>query len=65
MYEKIIIKIIIVKIETSINFKVGVKQGDSTTLVLLLFLMMVFSKTLEDKWMDLGLSKYQFARKDN
>ena len=65
MYEKIIIKIIIVKIETSINFKVGVKQGDSTTLVLFLFLMMVFSKTLEDKWMDLGLSKYQFARKDN
>ena len=65
MYEKSVVKIIIVNIEASIDFKVGVKQGDSMALVLFLFLMMVFAETLEDEWTALGLSKYQFAHKEN
>ena len=63
--KKNIVKIIIGKVETSIDFKVCVKQGDSMAPVLLLFLMMAFSKTLEDEWMALGLSKVQLSRKDN
>ena len=64
-YEKIIVKIIIGKVETSIDFKVDFKQGDSMAPVLFLFLMMAFSETLEDKWKALELSKAQFARKGN
>ena len=33
--------------------------------VIFIFLMMAFSKTLEDEWTDLGLRKAQFVRKDN
>ena len=65
MYYKSIVKLIIVKVETYIDFKVGVKQEDSMALVLYLFLMMAFSETLEYKWKDLRLSKPQFARKEN
>ena len=55
MYNKIIVIIIIGKVETSIESKVGVKQGDSMAPVLFLFLMMAFSKTLEDEWTALRL----------
>ena len=65
MYDKSIVKLIIGKVETSIEFKLGVKQGDSMAPVLYLFLMMSFAKTLEDEWTALGLSKAQFTRKDN
>ena len=65
MYGKSIVKLIIGKVETSIEFKVGVKQGDSMAPVLFLFLMMAFAETLEDEWTALGLSKAQFARMDN
>ena len=65
MYNKSVVKIIICNIETYINFKVGVKQGDSMAPGLFLFLMMAFDETLEDEWMDLGLQKSQFAHKDN
>ena len=65
MYDKSVVNLIIGKVETSIEFKVGVKQGDIMAPVLFLFLMMAFSKTLEDEWTDLGLSKAQFARMDN
>ena len=65
MHNKIIFKIIIGKVETSIDFKVGVKKGDSMAPVLFLFLMMAFSETLEDEWTDLGLSKSQLACKYN
>ena len=57
MYNKIIVKLIIGKVDISIYFKVGVKQGDSMDPVLFLFLMMAFSETLEDKWAALRLSK--------
>ena len=65
MYNKSTFKLIIGKVETYIKFKVGIKQGDSMDPVLFLFLMMAFYKKLEDEWTDLGLSKAQFARKDN
>ena len=54
MYDKIVVKIIIVKIETSSDFKVGLKQGYRKAMVIFLFLMMAFAETLEDKWTDLG-----------
>ena len=47
-----------------IDFKVGVKQGDSMSPVLFLFLMMD-SKILEDEWTVLGPSKAKFSCKDN
>ena len=65
MYKKSAVKLITGKIETSIYFKVGVKQVDIMTPLLFLFLIMAFDETLEDKWTDLGLSKSQFPRKEN
>ena len=65
MYDKSLVKIITVNIKTSIKFKAGVKQVDSMSQVLFLLLMMEFSKTREDKWNALVLSKYKFAYKDN
>ena len=65
MYEKIIVKLIIIKVGASIEFKIGVKQGDSMDLVLFLFLMMAFAETLEVEWTALRLRKSQFVRKDN
>ena len=65
MYDKSVGKLIIGKVETFIDFKVGVKQVDSMSPLIFLFRMMAFAKTLEDKCTALGLSKYQFARKDN
>ena len=62
MYDKIIVKLVIGKVETSIDFKVGFKQGYIMAPVIFLFLIMSFVKTLEDNWMALGLSKAQFAR---
>ena len=65
MYNKFIVKITIGKVETSIDFKVGFKQGYSMALVIFLLLMMDFAETLEDEWKALGLSKAQFASMDN
>ena len=61
MYNKIIFNIIIGKVKKSIGFKVGVKKGDIMATVLFLFLMTAFSKTLEDEWLALGLSKEIFC----
>ena len=47
MYDKVVVNLIISNIETPIDYKVGVKQGDSMAPVLFLFLMMAFSETLE------------------
>ena len=43
MYKKSIVNLIIGKVEISIDFKVGLKQGDSMAPVLLPFLTMAFS----------------------
>ena len=63
--KKKITKLIIGKVETFIDFKVGVKKVDRMDPLKFLFWMMAFAKTLEDKWTDLGLSKSQFSCKDN
>ena len=44
MYNKRIVKLIVDKVETSIEFKVGVKQGYSMAPVIFLFLMIAFRK---------------------
>ena len=49
MYNKTIVNLIIGKVETFMDFKVGVKQGYSIDSVLFIFLMMDLAKTLEDK----------------
>ena len=48
MYKNSVVRLIIEKIDTSIPFNVGVKQGDRMAPVLLLFLIMAFAKTLEN-----------------
>ena len=65
MYNKSIVNLIIDKVETSIEFEVGFKQGDIMAPVLFLLLMMDFAETLEDKWTSQGISKVLFARKYN
>ena len=57
MYNKSVVRIIIGKVETSIEFKVAVKQGGSMAQALFLFLILDFAETLEDEWTALGLSK--------
>ena len=42
MYRKGVVKLIIGKIETSIDLKVGVKQGESMDPVLFMFQMLAF-----------------------
>ena len=46
LYYKRIVKLIIEKVETSIDFNVGFKQVDIMDPVIFLFLMMAFSETL-------------------
>ena len=43
------VRLIIGKIDTSIPFEVGVKQGDSVAPVLFLFLMMAFAEVIEQE----------------
>ena len=50
MYTDNNLRLILGKINISIPFEVGVKQGDSVAPILLLFTMMAFSETLEDEW---------------
>ena len=46
MYDKSVVKLIISNIETSIDIKMGVKQGDNMAPIVFLFLMMSFAETL-------------------
>ena len=46
LYYKSIVKLIIEKVETSLDFNVGFKQVDIMDPVIFLFLMMAFSETL-------------------
>ena len=47
MYKDIRVRLIIGKIDTTIPFYVGVKQGDRMAPVLFLFIIMGFAETLE------------------
>ena len=50
MYSNNKVRLSIGKIDTSIPFEVGVKQGDSVAPMLSLFLMMAFAETVEAEW---------------
>ena len=65
MYNKRIVKLVICKVDTSINFRVGVKQGYRISPVIFLFLIMALVETVEYDCIALVISKSQFARKDN
>ena len=47
MYTDNNVRLILGKIDLSIMFEVGVKQGDSVAPVLFLFIMMAFAETLK------------------
>ena len=65
MYKYSVLRLIIGKIDTSITFKSGVKQGYIMVSVLFLFIIMTFSKTLEKYWIKHDLHKLQLRRHDN
>ena len=65
MYKNSIVRLKIGKADTTIPFKVGVKQGDSMAPVLFLYLIMGFAETLEKEWEKNGLHKLQFRSHDN
>ena len=60
IYKDSVVKLVIGEFETTIEFKVGAKQGDSVAPVLFLFVVMAFSETLEKEWTRNGLSKAKF-----
>jgi hypothetical protein len=65
MYTDNNVRLILGKIDLSIPFEVGVKQGDSVAPVLFLFIMMAFAETLEEEWVKNNLNMIQFRRKSN
>ena len=60
MYMSSAVRLIIGKVDTTIPFEVGVKQGDSMAPVLFLFLIMGFAETLEKEWTKHGLHQLEF-----
>ena len=50
MYKKITVRLKIGKYDTTIPFKVRVKQGNSIAPILFIFLIMGFAETLEKEW---------------
>ena len=50
MYRNNKVRLIIGKIDTSIPFEVGMKQGDSVAPVLFPFLVMAFAEAVEAEW---------------
>ena len=65
MYKDIRVRLIIGKIDTTITFYVGVKQGDSMAPVLFLLIIMGFADTLEREWTISNLTPLQFLRHEN
>ena len=65
MYSNNKVRLIIGKIDTSIPFKVGLKQGDSVAPVLFLFIMMAFAETVEAEWDKHNTQKIEFKRHSN
>ena len=60
MYRNNKLRLIIGKIDTSIPFEVGVKQGDSVAPMLSLFLMMALAETVEAEWDKHNTQKIEF-----
>jgi len=65
IYTSSAVRLSIGKIDTTIHFEVGVKQGDSMAPVLFLFLIMGFTETLEKEWTKNGLHQLEFRSHDN
>ena len=65
MYKDSVVKLVIGEFETTIDFKVGVKRGESVAPVLFLFIVMAFAETLEKEWTLNGLTKAKFSRDKN
>ena len=65
MYSNNKVRLIIGKIDTSIPFEVGVKQGDRVALVIFLFLVMSFAETVEAEWDKHNIQKIEFKRHSN
>ena len=65
MYNDSVVKLVIGQFETTIEFKVGVKQGESVSPVQLLFIVMAFAETLEREWTHNGLTKAKISRNTN
>ena len=65
MYSNNKVRLIIGKIDTSIPFEVGVKQGDSVAPVLFLFLIMTFAEVIEQEWDKHRIKKIEFKRHTN
>ena len=65
IYKDSCVRLIIGKSDTSIPFRVGVKQGDSMAPVIFLFIIMAFAETLEKEWTKNNLHQLQFRRHDN
>ena len=59
------VKLVIGEFETTIEFKVGVKKGDSVAPVLFLLIVMEFSETLEMERRRNGLTKSKFSQNTN
>ena len=60
MYTDNKVRLIIVKINISIPFEVGVKQGGGVAPVLFLFIVMAFVETIENKWVRNYLKMIKF-----
>ena len=65
MYKDSVVKLVIGEFETTIDFKVGFKQGDSVPPVLFLFIVMAFSETLEKELTLNGITKAKLSRNNN
>ena len=65
MYKDSVVKLVVGEFETTIYFKIGVKQGDSVTPVKFLFIVMEFAETLEKEWTLNGITKAKFSRDNN
>ena len=56
---------IIGKIDISIPFEVGLKQGDRVAPVLFLFIMVAFAETIEKEWVRNGFKMIKFKQHSN
>ena len=60
MHVDSVVRLMIGKIDTSIPFQIGVKQGGIIAPVLSLFIIVVFSEALNKEWTKHGLHRLKF-----